>query len=532
MEKQGKIITSAFSVGTGTLISRIMGLVREIAMAALFGTSMVADAFVAALRIPNLLRRLFAEGAFYAAFIPKYTEKLTNESKEDAMEFASAAWWSLIIVLVIVTAIGIIIAPWLVSIFTYGWRSDPEKLNLTIKLTRFFFPYIIFMGVGAVLAGILNSHRIFFLPAVSPVFLNIFWIGSLLYAIFASDLPLEQRVIIVVIGVLIGGLAQAFIQFPATYKLGFNMKFAIGKRVSDLVETGKLMIPGMFGLAVAEVNYIADLVLASLLVEGSVAALQYGMKIALVPVGILGISIATATLPALSQSAAQKKYDEMTDIFSHTFRMILAILIPIAVLMLVLRTEIVRLLLERGSFTAQDSTPMTTWALLFYALGLPAFGGVKGAVQAFYSMKDTRTPVKIAAYAMLLNVIFNVLLMGPLKHGGLALATSIASTFNVVTLIFLLKKRLPQLNLKPILITLVKLLTTSVISGFVTYITVKFVLPIFIVHSGSFIIKLLYFLIPFVIGFALFLFLSVVFKIEELKDVWNVLKERFTRKRG
>ncbi|MBN1755009.1 murein biosynthesis integral membrane protein MurJ [bacterium] len=530
MEKQGKIISSAFSIGTGTLISRILGLFREIGMAALFGTSMVADVFVAAFRIPNLLRRLFAEGAFYAAFIPKYTEKLTQKSKDDALEFASASWWMLLFILILVTLIGILIAPWLVSVFTYGWRGDPQKMALTIKLTQVLFPYIIFMGLGAVLSGILNSHHRFFLPAVSPALLNVFWIGAILIAMFAFDTSPQNRVIVVVIGVLLGGIGQAFIQLPATVKLGFKMRFAIARKAHDLMETGKLMVPGMFGLAVAEVNYIADLILASLLVEGSVAALQYGMRLVLLPLSILGISIATATLPTLSESAARKNYTEMAEIFSHTLRMMFTVLIPMAVLMLVLRTPIIKLLFERGSFSAAKSTPMTAWALLFYCLGLPAFGGIKGTVQAFYSMKDTRTPVKIAAYAMLLNVFFNVVLMGPLKHGGLALATSIASTFNLVTLLIILKKKLPQLQFRPILINLLKLFTCSGLMGIFAWILFKMLNSLW--NGSGLPYKILLFLIPFVLGSILFAGLAYLFKIDELVDVWVVLKAKFLQRRN
>jgi putative peptidoglycan lipid II flippase len=436
------VALSAGKIGLGTFISRILGLVRDMVRAYFFGTGMAADAFTVAFRLPNLLRSLLGEGALSAAFVPIFGEYLAKRGRREAWALAGAAWSLLALVLIAVAIVGVLVTPYLVKVMAFGYRSVPGKLDLTISLTRIMFPYIVFVGLAALAMGMLNSLRHFFAPAISPVLLNLGMIASMvIFGPRMGNLP-EKQVYALAGGVLVGGAAQLAIQIPFLKKMGMSFRFRPNWHHPGVKRIVWLMAPGVIGLGVLEVNSFVDTFLGAMLRPGSVAALEYGNRLMQLPLGIFGVAVGTAILPTLAIQAAREDYNQLRDTFSFAVRYVCFIMIPATVGLMVLRYPIIRLLLERGQFRHGQSVSMTASALMFYAAGLVCYGSVKCVAPVFYSLKDTRTPVKTGVTAMLSNVVLNVILMQFLGLGGLALATALSSLLNLTLLLRQLRRRL------------------------------------------------------------------------------------------
>ncbi len=435
-DENHRVVKAAGLIGAATFSSRILGFVRDMVLARLFGATPSADAFFVAYRIPNLLRELFAEGSMSSAFIPVFTEYHTLRSKHDAWELASAMFTTLLTIVTLVTLVGIAAAPVIVRLLAPGFHDDPSKLAMTTLLTRMMFPYLVFISLAALAMGILNSLRAFAAPALSPVFFNIFIIGC---ALFLSPL-LAEPILGVAIGVVAGGAAQFAMQLPGLSARGvrFGWKFDPGH--AGVRRVGKLIVPSLVGLSVTQVNITISTILASFF-AGAPTYLFYGMRLIQFPLGIFGVALATAILPTLSAQAAKGMLDELRDTLGFGLRMILFIMLPAMVGLILLRIPIVHLFFEHGSFT-EDDTAATALAVLCYAVGLWAFAGVRIIVSAFYSLQDTRTPALVAVGAVLANVILSLLLMQPLQHGGLALATALAGMLNAAILVAVLNRRL------------------------------------------------------------------------------------------
>ena len=436
------VAVSAGKIGLGTFISRILGLVRDMVRAYFFGTGMAADAFTVAFRLPNLLRALLGEGALSAAFVPIFGEYLATKGRREAWALASAAWSILALVLIAVSIVGVLVSPYLVKVMAFGYRTVPGKLDLTISLTRVMFPYIVFVGLAALAMGILNSLRHFFAPAISPVLLNLGMIASMvIFCPRMGNLP-EKQVYALAGGVLVGGAAQLAIQIPFLKKKGMSFRFRPNWHHPGVKRIVWLMVPGTVGLGVLEINSFVDTFLGALLRPGSVAALEYGNRLMQLPLGIFGVALGTAILPTLAIQAAREDFNQLRDTFSFAVRYVCFIMIPASVGLMVLRYPIIRLLLERGEFRHGQSVSMTATALMFYAAGLVFYGSVKCVAPVFYSLKDTRTPVKTAVTAMLSNIVLNIILMQFLGLGGLALATALSSSLNLTLLLRHLRRRL------------------------------------------------------------------------------------------
>ena len=430
------VVKAAGLIGVATFSSRILGFLRDMVLARLFGATPAADAFFVAYRIPNLLRELFAEGSMSSAFIPVFTEYHSLKSKRDAWELASAAFTTLLTLVTGVTMAGIAASPALVWLIAPGFRDDPTSLALTTLLTRLMFPYLIFISLAALAMGILNSLRAFAAPAFSPVFFNIVIIGC---ALFLSPL-LEEPILGVAAGVVAGGAAQFAMQIPGLRRRGMLFGWRLDPGHPGVRKIGWLMVPSLLGLSVTQINITVSTILASFF-HGGPTYLFYGMRLIQFPLGIFGVALATAILPTLSAQAAKGALDELRGTMDFGLRLILFIIIPAMVGLILLRKPIVHLFFEHGTFQAAD-TVATATAVLCYAVGLWAFAGVRIIVAAFYSLKDTATPAVTAAVAVVANVLFSLLLMGPLEHAGLALATALASMLNGAVLVFLLNRRL------------------------------------------------------------------------------------------
>ena len=409
-------------------------------LARLFGATPAADAFFVAFRIPSLLRELFAEGSMSSAFIPVFTEYRTMRGKQEAWELASAVFTTLLTVVTLVTIAGILAAPWLVQVLAPGFQEDPEKLALATLLARMMFPYLLFVSLAALAMGILNSVRAFAAPAFSPLFLNIFIISCAL----GLSPYLQEPIMGVAIGVVAGGAAQFAMQLPSLKLRGLLFGFRFEPGHPGLRKIGLLMVPSLLGLSVTQINLTVSTVLGSFFAGGP-TYLFYGMRLIQFPLGIFGVALATAILPTLSSQAARGEMDELRTTLGFGLRMIVFIIVPAMVGLILLRTPIVHLFFEHGTFTAQD-TAQTALTVLCYAVGLWAFGGVRIIVTAFYSLQDTKTPAVSAAIAVVANILFSLALMSPLGAAGLALATALAAMVNGGILVAVLNRRLGGIN--------------------------------------------------------------------------------------
>jgi putative peptidoglycan lipid II flippase len=453
-----KLTRAAGVIGLATLASRIFGFVRDMVIAWFFGAGFLTDAFFVAFRIPNLLRRLFAEGSLSIAFVPVFTEYLTRFGRPEAFRMARATLRTVSVVLVAVTLAGIVSAPLLVKGIAPGFAG--EKFSLTVTLARIMFPYIFCICLVALSMGILNALGHFAAPALAPVLLNAAIIGA---ALFIAP-RLETPVIGLALGVLIGGALQLLLQVPFLIKNGFFFWHKAPFFHPGLARIARLMGPAVFGAAVYQVNILVGTLLASLLPEGSVSYLYYADRLVQFPLGLFAISLSVAVLPSLSRQAAEKDFEALSDTFSYSIQLIFFITLPAMAGLFVLREPIVALLFQRGQF-GPESTRLTAYALAFYIAGLWAFSAVRILVSTFYSLQDTLTPVKMACFSIAANIALSLLLMGPLAHGGLALATSMASVLNFLLLAVSLRRRLGGLKSKKIIESIGKSMVCAVIMG-------------------------------------------------------------------
>lgn len=460
MDEKQKVTRAAGVIGLATLLSRILGFARDMIIAWVFGAGKLSDAFFVAFRIPNLLRRLFAEGTLSMAFVPVFTQYLANSGKHEAFALARSSVRMLSVILVILTIAGILAAPWIVKVVAPGFSGD--KFVLTVTLTRIMFPYIFCICLVALFMGILNALGHFAAPALAPVFLNLAMIGGVL---FISPY-LQTPVMGLAIGVLIGGILQLALQVPFLLKKGIKIWHKAPVLHPGLIKIARLMGPAVFGAAVYQVNILVGTLLASLLPEGSVSYLYYADRVVQFPLGIFAISMSVAILPSLSRQAAARDINSLADTFAYAMNLVFFITIPAMAGLIVLREPIVGLLFHRGAFD-MASLQATAYALFYYSVGLWAFSAVRIVVSTFYALQDTKTPVKMATYAIIANIGLGIILMGPLSHGGLALATSLASIINFVLLTGVLHRRLGGLHWKKIIVTTGKTVINAGIMGMV-----------------------------------------------------------------
>lgn len=435
-EDHRSIAGAAGLIGAATFSSRILGLIRDIILARLLGASASADAFFVAYRVPNLLRELLAEGSMSSAFIPVFTEYHTLRTKRETWELASAAFTTLLSIVTLITLIGVVVAPTIVWLLAPGFHDEPTQLEMTTILTQVMFPYLIFISLAALTMGMLNSLRAFAAPALAPVFFNICVIAA---ALFLAPL-LDEPVIGVAIGVVVGGLAQFVMQLPSVHKRGFLFQWRFDLGHPGVRRIGWLIVPSLLGTSVTQINITVNTILASYF-DGGPTYLFYGMRLIQFPLGIFGVALATAILPTLSAQAAKGSMDELRQTVGFGLRMISFIILPAMAGLMLLRVPIVHLFFEHGAFTAAD-TAGTAVVLLGYAVGLWAFAGMRIIVAAFYSMQDTKTPAIAAVTAMFINILLALWLMGPLEYAGLALATALSAMVNITILVSVLTSRL------------------------------------------------------------------------------------------
>lgn len=436
MEEAAEISRRTGIVSFFTLGSRIMGLVRDQVLAFAFGTSRAADAFYVAFRIPNLLRRLVGEGALTIAFVPVYTEYL-RRSREEGKAALDVVFTALTVFLTLIVLVGIMCAPFIVRAIAWGFDADPEKFHLTIFLTRLMFPYIFLISLVALAMGVLNSCKRFAAPAAAPIFLNLAIIaGALLLSRFFT-----QAVTGLAVGVLVGGTLQLLLQVPDLRRLGMLPRFTFSWKHPALKKLLVMMIPAAFGAAVYQINVLVVTLLASFLPSGSVSYLWFADRVSEFPLGVFAIAVATAALPTLSDHAAEKDLERFRTTLGVSLRLTFLLSIPAAVGLFLLSEPIVKILFERGAFTA-EATLATAAALEWFAVKIPFVAGVRNLVSGFYALQDSKTPVLIAVVALIVNGVTALLLMGPFLHVGLAAALAISSALNMMLLVWFLQRRI------------------------------------------------------------------------------------------
>ena len=476
MSDNSRVTKAAGTVGAATLLSRIFGYVRDMILAGFFGAGPLADAFIAAFRIPNLLRRMFGEGSLGISFIPVFSEYLTKSGKREAFQLAQSAVRLLSALLVIVALAGILLSPWITKAVAYGFSSSPELFSLTVTLTRIMFPYIFFIGMVALCMGILNAVGHFAAPALAPILLNLAMIGSVLLGSRLTDDP-QQRIYWLAGGVLLGGLLQLILQLPFLIKSGFNLWQKANFYHPGLKKIAVMFIPATFGAAVFQLNTLIGQLLASFLPTGSISYLYFADRLVQFPLGVFGISAATAVLPTFAKQSAAQDMIALKNTFTYAMSMVFYISVPAMVGLIVLREPIIVLLFQRGAFNA-EAVRMTADALLYYAIGLWAFAAVRIVAAAFYAMQDTKTPVKVAVVAIAVNLLLGIALMGPMTHKGLALALSVSAAVNLTLLTAALRMRLGRLGGRKIVSSTCQTAVNSAIMGAVVWLVSGIAIPV------------------------------------------------------
>lgn len=438
-----KLLKSTAVVGVMTFLSRILGLARDIIFATFFGASGGTDAFFVAFKIPNFMRRLFAEGAFSQAFVPVFSEYKETKSREALKDLVNHVAGSLGGILLLISIIGSIAAPLLVMVFAPGFYDEPERYVLTSEMLRITFSYIFFIALTAFAGGILNSYNQFAVPAFTPVLLNVCLIAA---AVWISP-HFDKPIMALAWGVAAAGLIQLVFQFPFLQKIGLMPRPQYRKDHEGVSKIIKLMIPAIVGSSVAQINLLFDTIIASFLVAGSVSWLYYSDRLVEFPLGVFGIALATVILPNLSKQHANQSAEQFNRTLDWALKLVMLIAIPAALGLFLLAGPLLATLFNYGEFDLNDAQ-MASMSLMAYALGLPAFIIIKILAPGFYARQDTKTPVKIAIKAMIANMFLNVLFVVPMvmyeiqgPHAGLALATSASAYLNAGLLYLQLRKQ-------------------------------------------------------------------------------------------
>jgi putative peptidoglycan lipid II flippase len=422
------IVRSAGIISLATLLSRVLGLAREIIFADLFGANFITDAFRVAYSIPYTLRRLLGEGAMSAFLVPVFTEIRSKEGEQAAKEFADNVLTVFSLIVVGIIAIYIAIAPGIIYLMAPGLADNPQAFDLAVFLSRLMIPYMLLMMTSALSMGLLNSYRHFFSPAMAPVVMNLAVIIALLYLCPRMGDTVYLQIQGVAYGVLAGGILQVLVQFPSLIKRGFIYRPRFNFRHPGIKRMLILMGPAVFVIGVVRFNILMDTLMSSFLGEGNISYLNYGERLLQFPLGALGFGISTSILPLLSQYCAEKNNSKYKETLNFAFRLVLVLSIPATLGLVVLASPTVRLIYQHGQFTATDAF-YTTRVLLAFLIGLVGFVGIQVVVPAFYSRQDTKTPLKAALVGLVANLFFNLTLMYPLasatKGGASGLARNI-----------------------------------------------------------------------------------------------------------
>jgi len=540
VESNRTIAKSAGVIGFATLCSRLLGFVRDIVIARLFGIYVYAQAFVIAFKIPNLFRDLVGEGAANAAFVPVFSEYKVKHTEEEFWELANVVLNLLLVIVTAITLLGIIFSPVIVRLIAPGFISDPHKLEVTIRLNRIIFPYILLISLAAYAMGILNSLKHFSVPAFAPCLLNI--------SIIAFALIFGESVKGLALGVLVGGVLQLVIQIPVLYKKGFHLKlfqrftpleispmqrgrakFLTGFRHPAAKNIGKLMVPRVFSSSIYQLNNFIDSIfgsLASIVGEGGVAVLYYAYRLILFPLGIFSNALSQAILPTFSTQALEDNHGNLKATLSFGLRATFFVMLPASVGFMVLAHPIIQTIFKGGRFDAY-SAAQTANALFFYSIGLFAYGATKILQSCFFALKDTITPTKVSSLALIVNIILNFILMFPMKLSGLALATSISGINTFLIMLFLLRKKVHGFDIRAIIISFARILLASLGMGVVCYIVSKN-----IIFNGVSLTRFFSLGLAIASGLISYVIFCFILQVGEIRELWKWVAKRGIAPKG
>jgi putative peptidoglycan lipid II flippase len=542
MSENRQIARAAGLVGFLTFLSRVFGLLRDAVVGYYFGTGAAADAFFVAFRAPNLLRRFVAEGAMGTALIPVFTDYLTKRDRREADEAISAVTTLMAIVVALLTVAGIAGAWWITLVFAPGFVDDPGKFDLTVRLTELLFPYIFLVSMVALASGVLNSVRHFAAPAMSPILLNVCMIAAAFVTPFFAQ-PVEA----LAWGVIAGGVLQIAVQIPPLRRHGFRLRWRWAPRHEAVRRSLHLMAPMIFGAAVYQINVVVSTILASLLPSGSVSYLWYASRVFEFPLGIFAVALGTAALPSFSAQVSRGQFGEMAGSLSFAVRLTNLITVPASVGIVMLALPITSVLFRRGAYGYEECA-LTASALAAYAVGLWPVSVVRLVAPAFYALGDTRTPVITAAIAFVVNLICSIALMGSLDaggsmvgeavgaitrafppslamgHVGLSLATSLSAAANMVCLFWVLRRRLPQLRLAPLLPSLVR----SLVASLAMIPALLYIRSLVDWEAASFLGRSATLAAAMAAGIAIFGVVALLLGGEEVSAARRILRERLT----
>jgi putative peptidoglycan lipid II flippase len=465
-----RLARSAGIVGVATMTSRLLGVVRELVLAALFGAGDAMDAFFVAFRVPNLVRDLFAEGAMSAAFVPTFTRYLTTRDRADAWHLGNLVITALFVVTGTLVVAGIVFANPLLMLMARDYAGVPGKFELAVLLTRIMLPFLTMVAIAVAMMGMLNSLRHFFVPAMSPAMFNVATIACAFLVVPAMPAVGLPPIAGIAIGTLVGGLGQILIQWPSLRREGYRFRPTIDLRDPGLREVLLLMGPGTLGLAAVQINILVNTILATGQGTGAVSYLSYAFRLMYLPIGLFGVSVATAAIPEVSRYAALGDTAGIRRTLSSSLRLMLMLNVPATIGLVALAAPTVSLIFERGRFALDHSTAPTAAALIFYAPGLVGYSAVKIASPAFYALRDSRTPVLVSVGSVVVNLALNLALVRVLGYRGLALGTAIAAIFNASLLLYLLGRRLDGLEWGRLAVALVKISIASAVMGVASFV--------------------------------------------------------------
>ena len=438
---EGQVVKALGGIASATLLSRLLGFVRDMVVARAFGAGPITDAFFVAFRIPNILRRLLAEGALSTAMIPVFTDYMARDDRPALHRMLRAVLGLSLLALTVTTVLGILFTPAVLHAIAPGFMNDPAQAALAVLLTRIMFPFLLLVGLAAIATGILNSHGRFFASAIGPAVLNV----GMIVAVPLLARRLEPPIASLAIGVLAGGVGQLVVQLPSLAACGLLVAPSLDLRHPAIMRITRLLLPSVFGLAAVQLMVFVNTLLASLLPLGSISYLYYADRVMEFPLGVFGIALASASLPVMSRHAAARDHRALAETLSFALRLAFYVSLPATVGLVVLRTPIVRVLFERGRFGAAE-TAATAEALLWYALGLAGFAGSRIVAQTFYARSEAATAVRWGIVSIVANVVAALALMGPLGHSGLAAAASVGAYVNLISLLVIARLRLGRLG--------------------------------------------------------------------------------------
>lgn len=532
------VVRSAGIVSAAVLLSRLTGLAREITMARLFGAGIAKDAFDLGFRIPNLTRDLFAEGALSSAFVPTFTRYLTQHGRAEAAHLSNLVATALILVVGAITVLGILLAGPLVALLASGFQQVPGKFDLAVGLTQVMFPFLLLVALAAQAMGVLNANQQFGIPALASTFFNV---GSLAVGVagalwVAPRLGLEP-IYGMAVGVVVGGALQWFCQVPSLVRSGFRFRPAFDFGHPGLRQIARLMGPAILGSAAVQINVMVNTHYAAgitneagQVINGPVSWLSYAFRFMQLPLGLFGVAIASATLPAVSRSAAERDLAKFRDLLARSLGMVFLLTVPSAVGLAVLGESIVGLIYEGGPFTPYD-TRQTAVALAWYAVGLAGYSAVKVLAPAFYALGDSQTPMVVSLLSILINFAAAATLVkaAGFGHGGLALATSLVAMFNFLVLLWRIRRPIGGVYGRALLASVSKIGAASAIMGVASWWL-----------SGTIAAELgrgrlaraveLGVAIP--AGIAVFYGAARLFRVSEVEAAWNSLGRPLLRKLG